>query len=170
MQIHYGQYRREQLFEAARRSPACAYLADDDHGPLALQEILLAGCPVVGVRTGAPFVNDGVTGVFVERLPPGANCVQNDADEAALATFVEGIRRGMEMRRDAVRTSAAEAFATERIVDQIVAVLERNRSYESDERLSAHGLGAVQNPSNEDPVSTAAATGSTNGASSSMTD
>ncbi|MCA9175168.1 MAG: glycosyltransferase family 2 protein, partial [Planctomycetales bacterium] len=49
IQIHYGQYQREQLFEAARRSRACAYLADDDHGPLALQEILLAGCPTVGV-------------------------------------------------------------------------------------------------------------------------
>ena len=49
IQIHYGQYHREQLFEAARRSRACAYLADDDHGPLALQEILLAGCPTVGV-------------------------------------------------------------------------------------------------------------------------
>lgn len=34
IQIHYGHYRREQLFEAARRSRACAYLADDDHGPL----------------------------------------------------------------------------------------------------------------------------------------
>ena len=39
IQIHYGQYERGQLFEAARRSRACAYLADDDHGPLALQEI-----------------------------------------------------------------------------------------------------------------------------------
>ncbi|MFQ3592162.1 MAG: glycosyltransferase [Gemmataceae bacterium] len=75
--LHYGQYKREQLFEAARRSRACAYLADDDHGPLALQEILLAGCPVVGVRTGAPFIQDGVTGVFVDRLPPGAKCVKN---------------------------------------------------------------------------------------------
>ncbi len=131
--LHYAQYKRDQLFEAARRSRACAYLADDDHGPLALQEILLAGCPVVGVRTGAPFIHDGITGVFVDRLPPGAKCVKNDADEVALATFVEGIRRGMEMRRDAVRTSAAEAFATERIVDQVVAVLERNRSYESGE-------------------------------------
>ena len=37
IQIHYGSYRREELFEAARRSRACAYLADDDHGPLALQ-------------------------------------------------------------------------------------------------------------------------------------
>jgi hypothetical protein len=28
-------------------------------GPLALREILLAGCPVVGVRTGAPLVRQG---------------------------------------------------------------------------------------------------------------
>ncbi|MEQ9409819.1 MAG: hypothetical protein RIK87_18935 [Fuerstiella sp.] len=53
IQIHYGQYQREELFEAARRSRACAYLADDEYGPLALQEILLAGCPTVGVRTGS---------------------------------------------------------------------------------------------------------------------
>jgi hypothetical protein len=83
------------LFEAARRSRTCAYLADDDHGPLALQEILLAGCPVVGVRTGAPFIQDGVTGVFVERLPPGAKCLENDADPAALGLFVAGIQRGL---------------------------------------------------------------------------
>ncbi|MDP1563431.1 MAG: hypothetical protein Q8M16_18780 [Pirellulaceae bacterium] len=55
IQFHYGQYKRADLIEAARRSRACAYLADDDHGPLALQEILLAGCPTVGVRTGAFF-------------------------------------------------------------------------------------------------------------------
>ena len=36
-------------------------MADDDHGPLALQEILLAGCPTVGVRTGASFVRHGET-------------------------------------------------------------------------------------------------------------
>jgi hypothetical protein len=113
------------LFEAARRSRACAYLADDDHGPLALQEILLAGCPVVGVRTAAPFVNDDVTGVLVDRLPPGAKCVANDADEVAL---VAGIQRGLEMRRDEVRASAAEAFGTERIVDRILLALGVARS------------------------------------------
>jgi hypothetical protein len=79
--LNYGQYKREQLFEAARRSRACAYLADDDHGPLALQEILLAGCPVVGVRTGAPFIHDGIPGVFVDCLPPGAKCVKSDDDQ-----------------------------------------------------------------------------------------
>ena len=70
IQIHYGRYRREELFEAARPSRACAYLADDDHRPLALQKILLAGCPTVGVRTGASFVRHGETGIVVDRLPP----------------------------------------------------------------------------------------------------
>ena len=85
IQIHYGKYKREELFDAARRSRACAYLADDDHGPLALQEILLAGCPTVGVRTGAPFIEHRVTGYFVDRLPPGRNCISGDNDELALS-------------------------------------------------------------------------------------
>ncbi len=42
--FHYGHYRREELYDAARRSRACAYLADDDHGPLALAEIMCARC------------------------------------------------------------------------------------------------------------------------------
>ena len=40
----------------------------DDHGPLALQEILLAGCPTVGVRTGVSFVRHGETGILVSCL------------------------------------------------------------------------------------------------------
>ncbi len=118
--LHYGQYKREQLFEAARRSRACAYLADDDHGPLALQEILLAGCPVVGVCTGAPFIQDGVTGVFVDRLPPGTKCVKNDVDEEALATFVEGIQRIQQFSRVSIRRIIAANFSAPLIVDQIV--------------------------------------------------
>ncbi len=126
--LHYGQYKRDQLFDAARRSRACAYLADDDHGPLALQEILLAGCPVVGVRTGAPFIRDGVTGVFVDRLPPGTKCVKNDADEAALATFAEGIRRVQQTNRHSVRGAAGEVFSTEHIVGQTIDALATARS------------------------------------------
>jgi hypothetical protein len=126
--LHYGQYQREQLFEAARRSRACAYLADDDHGPLALQEILLAGCPVVGVRTGAPFIQDGITGVFVERMPPGVKCMKNDADEAALATFAEGIRRVQQTDRYSVRARAVDAFTTAHIAGQVIEALATARS------------------------------------------
>lgn len=123
VQIHYGSYRREELFEAARRSRACAYLADDDHGPLALQEILLAGCPTVGVRTGASFVRTGETGVLVDRLPPGAHCAESDEDVPALAVFIEAIEKAQSMVRHRVRERAAEQFDTERIVDSVVNAL-----------------------------------------------
>jgi S1-C subfamily serine protease len=63
-------------------------VAGDDHGPLAWQEILLAGCPTVGVRIGASLVRPGVTGMIVERLPPGRQCVRYDADEAALVVYL----------------------------------------------------------------------------------
>ena len=120
IQIHYGQYQREQLFEAARRSRACAYLADDDHGPLALQEILLAGCPTVGVRTGASFIRHGETGVLVDRLPPGASCVESDADAAALAAFIEGLQKAQTFNRQSVRQVAADQFSSDRIVTQVM--------------------------------------------------
>jgi hypothetical protein len=137
--LHYGQYKREQLYEAARRSRACAYLADDDHGPLALQEILLSGCPVVGVRTGAPFIQDGVTGVFVDRLPPGAKCVKNDADEAALATFMVAIQATHQTDRHSVRSRVIGASNNVNIVDRIIEAVMSARSCQD---LSAGVLGA----------------------------
>ena len=128
IQIHYGQYRREELFEAARRSRACAYLADDDHGPLALQEILLAGCPSVGVRTGAALVRSGETGVVVDRLPPGRQCSETDEDERMLAVFMEAIEQAQAMSRESVRQQAAEEFDSGRIVDNVIATLANIRT------------------------------------------
>ncbi len=55
VRIRYGRYRREELAVAARRSRVCAYLSDDDRGPLALAEILLAGCAAVGIPRGAVY-------------------------------------------------------------------------------------------------------------------
>jgi len=127
IQIHYGRYRRAQLFDAARKSRACAYLADDDHGPLALQEILLAGCPTVGVQTGASFVRDGETGFLVDRLPPGRQCIASDADETSLDAYLEAVRRAQEIDRPSVRATAAGQFSTERIVNTVVTALERAR-------------------------------------------
>ena len=120
IQIHYGRYRREELFEAARRSRACAYLADDDHGPLALQEILLAGCPTVGVRTGASFVRHGETGIVVDRLPPGASCVECDNDAIALDAFIDAIEQSQTIERRSVRAIAVVQFDTTRIVDGLL--------------------------------------------------
>ena len=128
IQIHYGQNKREQLFEAARRSRACAYLADDDHGPLALQEILLAGCPTVGVRTGASLIEPNETGLWVDRLPPGRECVTSDEDEVALAAYLDAIHQAQSFDRAEVRFRAAERFATGRIVDVLLAKLEEQRA------------------------------------------
>jgi len=131
IQIHYGRYRREELFEAARRSRACAYLADDDHGPLALQEILLAGCPTVGVRTGAAFVRDGATGFLVERLPPGRLCVANQDDEACLELYLDVINQAGTLARDDVRSRAAAEYATESIVERLITCLNETRALPS---------------------------------------
>jgi hypothetical protein len=116
-------YGREELFGAARRSRARAYLADDDHGPLALQEILLAGCPTVGVRTGASFVRTGETGVVVGRLPPGRQCAESDDEVRALTVLMKAIREAQSMDRHRVRDRAAEEFDSDRIVDAVVDVL-----------------------------------------------
>jgi hypothetical protein len=131
VQIRYGRYRRQELFAAARRSRACAYLTDDDHGPLALQEILLAGCPTVGVRTGASFVRDGVTGYLVERLPPGRQRVASDADEACLRWFLEAVHRAWSLDRHDVSSRAANEFATEAIVARLIAALDEQRTLAS---------------------------------------
>jgi hypothetical protein len=128
VQIHYGQYRREQLYEAARRSRACAYLSDDDHGPLALEEILLAGCPVVGVKTGAAFVRDGVTGFLVGRLPPGRKCLANDGDAAALTLFLKTVAQAQSLDRGRVRAAAASAFSTGQLTDALVHDLDEARN------------------------------------------
>lgn len=140
IQIHYGRYQREELFEAARRSRACAYLPDDDHGPLALQEILLAGCPTVGVRTGASLVRNGVTGFLVERLPPGGQCVDNGHDEAALLAYMDALLQAQSIDRQQVRTRVAEDFQTTSIIDQLVTALDGLRDLRPD--LSGRrGLG-----------------------------
>ena len=125
LQIHYGHYQREELFEAARRSRACVYLADDDHGPLALQEILLAGCPTVGVRTGASFVHTGETGVIVDRLPPGGQSVVRDSDASALK--VDSLGRTLSFDRHTVRERAAIQFNTNRVLDAVVSALDAAR-------------------------------------------
>jgi len=127
VQIHYGQYHREQLFAAARRSRACAYLADDDHGPLALQEILLAGCPVIGVRSGAPFICAGRTGLFVNRLPPGRQCVTCDLDQTALTAYLDAINQCQSLDRSQVRDLAAARFDSAKIAHSVLSSFDRLR-------------------------------------------
>lgn len=128
IQINYGKYNRAELLEAARESRACAYLADDDHGPLALQEILLAGCPAVGVRTGAPFVQPGVTGFFVERLPPGKRAAIDARDANSLAEFIHSLEAARQLNRSDVRTAAALEFNTDSLINRYLNALEVART------------------------------------------
>jgi hypothetical protein len=111
--IRYGAYRREELWETARRSRCCCYLADDDRGPLALAEILLCGCPTVGVPTGAPFVEPGRSGFMLS--------------DAAPAAWLDAVDRCHALDRRAVAAWAASRFDPERIADTVLAALEAVR-------------------------------------------
>jgi hypothetical protein len=109
VRLIYGRYRREQLFAAARRSRCCLYLSDDDRGPLALAEILLAGCPAVGMPRGAPFVEPGRSGVLLARLDP--------------QSCLDAVARCRQLDRVAVRALAVGRFDARRIVGVIVRAL-----------------------------------------------
>jgi hypothetical protein len=105
----YGQFQRSDLFEAARRSRVCLYLSNSDRGPLALAEILLAGCPSVGMAKGAPWVLEGRTGSLVECL-----------DESRV---LAAIQRAGELDRESVRTLALDQFNTAQTVETILTSL-----------------------------------------------
>jgi hypothetical protein len=103
----------------------------DDHGPLALQQILLAGCPTVGVRTGASLVRDGVTGILVERLPPGGQRVENEDDEAALGAYLDALGQAQLLSRRAVREQASIEFGTASIIEAVICALGKVRKIDS---------------------------------------
>jgi hypothetical protein len=105
----YGQYGREELLAAARRARCCAYLSDDDRGPLALAEILLAGCPAVGVPHGAPWIVEGWNGCQIATL--------------RLATLVKGIETAQGLDRHRVRQAALDQFDIGKIVATILKAL-----------------------------------------------
>jgi glycosyltransferase involved in cell wall biosynthesis len=127
VQIHYGKFKREELADAASKSRACVYLADDDHGPLALQEILLSGCPVVGVSTGASFVKDGVTGVMVDKMPSSPEFHLSYDDSQFLIRYLSAIGLAMTLDRQAIREFALNQFDENAITDKIIECLQAIR-------------------------------------------
>ncbi len=74
-------------------------------------EILLAGCPAVGVARGAPFIQPGETGMLLDALEPEACCRAVAACHA--------------LDRRWVAELAAVQFDTQRIVATIVESLAR---------------------------------------------
>ena len=107
--VHYGRYRREELAALAQGSRAGVYLSDDDRGPLALAEMLLAGCPAVGIPRGAPFIEPGKTGFLIDRFDPDS--------------VLEAVKRCHTLDRRRVAAAAAERFDTGRIVETVVSGL-----------------------------------------------
>lgn len=106
--ITYGCYERDAMILAARHSRACLYLSDDDRGPLALAEIMLAGCPAIGVPRGAPWIVNGVSGIKLERWE----------------RINGAVKRAIRINRQKVRAWALERFATTRSVGIVLAALE----------------------------------------------
>jgi hypothetical protein len=111
----YGQFARGALFDAARRSRCCLYLSHDDRGPLALAEILLAGCPAIGVPTGAPFIRPGRTGILLDRFRP--------------QMCIDAVRKCHHLDRHNVAAAANRQFDTTQIVDTIVIALGNARTH-----------------------------------------
>jgi len=105
----YGQFARQELFDAARRSRCCLYLSEDDRGPLALAEILLSGCPAIGVPMGAPFIQPGRTGILLDRFHP--------------ETCRDAIPACHQLDRHTVAALAEEQFDITRIVDTVLGAL-----------------------------------------------
>lgn len=108
--VVYGAYDREEMVELARQSRAGCYLSSDDRGPLALAEIMLAGCPAVGIERGAPWVLEQGLGVQVKELTKLLLC--------------ESVERAMMLNRDDVRETALQRFSTEKTVNDIRVALE----------------------------------------------
>jgi hypothetical protein len=113
VRVRYRQYRRERLIEIARQSRACVYLSDNDRGPLALAEILLAGCPAVGVPRGSPWIVPGQTGFHVRRFDCPSLC--------------PAIEQAMQLDRETVRAAAQERFDTGAIVQTVLCALDAAR-------------------------------------------
>lgn len=87
----------------------------------------MAGCPAVGVRTGASLIQPEATGLWVDRLPPGGECVESDGDEVALAAYLDAIHDAQSFDRSEIRSLAVAQFTTGSIVDRLFAKLAQLR-------------------------------------------
>lgn len=116
VELKYGKHTRPELFHAARTSRACVYVSRDDRGPLGLAEILLAGCPAVGVPKGAPWLVPGQTGLHVEAL-----------DVHHLFDIRDAVEDLLEWDRQRVREAALEMFDEGRILDNVEKALDEAR-------------------------------------------
>jgi hypothetical protein len=107
--FRYGRFARDEMVHAARRSRCCLYLSDSDRGPLGLAEVMLAGCPAVGMPRGAPWIVPGVSGVLV----------------SGWGGLAPAIEQAMGIERGAVRAWAVNRFSAARSVTAVLEALEK---------------------------------------------
>ena len=63
----------------------------------------------------------------MERLPPGRQRAESDDDVRALTVFMEAIEEAQSLDHHSVRDRAAGEFDSERIVDSIIAAVNKAR-------------------------------------------
>lgn len=109
--FRYGHYERDQLTYAARCSKVALWLSDDDRGPIGCAEILLTGCPVVGIDSGCPWIGE---------IP----CVGRFVDELDCTLLISRAQRVYtRYDRQEVRKNSAAFFSPDRIVPIVLSAL-----------------------------------------------
>jgi len=118
----YGLYDRWELIDSAFRSKCCAFLSNDDRGPIAAAEILLTGCPIIATERGCPWVRE-IYGVGYEITSFASSTGDYEPAVAAIATAMN-----IHVNHDHVRQRAELFFSPQRILPVIFNHLERARS------------------------------------------
>jgi len=113
--FRYGRFDRADLIDTARRARACAYFSRDDRGPIALAEILAAGCPAVGTRRGAPWLSGGRFGITAA-----------DLSGPSMAAALDDLF-GIHPSRQACARFAGQHFDPDRVADVIFLHLDKAR-------------------------------------------
>ena len=122
--MQYGQFTREQLFDAARSSRVCFYVSREDHYPLTAVEIGLMGCPIVSDEKSCPVVAHGLTGIVApvrERGESEPFAWTPDASERMAAEF----EAAASLRPEEVRAATIAKHSPERCRERVAGAARR---------------------------------------------
>jgi len=123
--LKYGEYRREQLFHAARSARACFYVSREDHYPLAAVEIGLMGCPIISDERACPVAAHGLTGILTPVRERGESSPFTWAPDAAERMAAE-FEAAAAMRPQDVRNATIAKHSRARCRERVAAILELN--------------------------------------------